>query len=329
MMLILSEQTDATTDVVCSWLNHYGCDYLRVNEEDAHNPHVEIRIKDGKFTALYSDDSHVYDLSDVEICWYRRGFFKFHVEERLSDVSDSTNESITRFLGNEGKTLENFFYFLFGKKLSINHPANYNFNKLIALHEAADIGFKIPNTLLCRHSADLKKFVDENGSCITKSIQDIMPIRYGDRHLSAGKIERVDKRDLAHSEYWYSLFQKEIPKRYELRVFYFLGKQYAMAIFSQLDCESRLDFRDVDVNGDHPNRMVPYNLPKNIKTLIHKLMKRLKLESGSLDIIVTPDNDYYFLEVNPVGQFNFVSEICNYYIEKDIAKHLSQWKNIY
>ena len=34
-MLILSEQTDATTDIVCSWLNHYGCSYLRVNEKDA------------------------------------------------------------------------------------------------------------------------------------------------------------------------------------------------------------------------------------------------------------------------------------------------------
>lgn len=52
-------------------------------------------------------------------------------------------------------------------------------------------------------------------------------------------------------------------------------------------------------------------------------MKMLKLESGSLDFIVTPDNEYYFLEVNPVGQFNFVSEICNYHIEKHIAKTLS------
>lgn len=328
MILILSEQTDATTDIVCSWLNHYGCNYLRINEEDAHNPNVEIRIKNGKFKVTYSNGSRIYDLSDIGICWYRRGFFTFHVEERLPDVNDFTNGSITRFLSNEGKTLENFFYNLFGKKLSINHPVNYNFNKIIALHEAADIGFKIPNTLICRHSVDLKKFVDENGSCITKSIQDIMPIQYGDRHLSAGKIERVEKCKIAHPYYWYSLFQKEIPKRYEIRVFYYLGKQYAMAIFSQLDRKSRLDFRDVDVNGDHPNRMVPYKLPKDIGTLIHKLMKRLKLESGSLDIIVTPDNDYYFLEVNPVGQFNFVSEICNYYIEKDIVKHLSQWKNI-
>lgn len=324
MILLLSERTDATTNIVCSWLNHYGCEFLRLNDEDAHNLHVEIRIQDGKFTVSYSDDFRVYDLYDIEICWYRRGFFNFHVEKRLPDVSDSTNESIIRFLDNEGKTLEDFLYHLFVRKHSINHPNNYNFNKLIALHEAADVGFKVPNTLICRHSTDLKKFVDETGSCITKSIQDIMPIRYGDRYISAGKIGRVEKSVIKHPNYWYSLFQKEIPKRYELRIFYWLGKMYAMAIFSQLDTESELDFRDVDVNGAHPNRMVPYQLPNDIGLRIRQLMKRLNLESGSIDMIVDDNDDYYFLEVNPVGQFNFVSEVCNYYIEKDIAFSLIQ-----
>jgi len=35
MILILSEQIDNTTDIVCSWLNRYGCEFLRINEKDA------------------------------------------------------------------------------------------------------------------------------------------------------------------------------------------------------------------------------------------------------------------------------------------------------
>jgi glutathione synthase/RimK-type ligase-like ATP-grasp enzyme len=97
---------------------------------------------------------------------------------------------------------------------------------------------------------------------------------------------------------------------------------FTMAIFSQMDEESEVDFRNVDVNGNHPNRMVPFNLPNESAYKIHKLMHKLKLESGSIDIIVDNNNDYYFLEVNPVGQFNFVSEICNYHIEKYIANFL-------
>ncbi len=96
-----------------------------------------------------------------------------------------------------------------------------------------------------------------------------------------------------------------------------------MAIFSQMGEESSLDFREVDVNGNHPNRMVPFTLPGDVASKIRKLMKNLRLESGSLDFIVTPDDEYYFFEVNPVGQFDFLNEICNYHIEKFIAKSIS------
>lgn len=50
--MILSEQNDITTDIVCSWLNHYNCKFLRVNEEEAHNPDVKVRINNGQFTVL-------------------------------------------------------------------------------------------------------------------------------------------------------------------------------------------------------------------------------------------------------------------------------------
>lgn len=178
---------------------------------------------------------------------------------------------------------------------------------------------------MSRKSNSLKRFVDVQGKCISKSIQDIMPIYYHGKEYSSGKIIRVDAQEITQEHYWYSLFQKEISKKYELRIFTFFDNIYTMAIFSQMDSESSLDFRNVDVNGTHPNRMVPYQLPNDIELKIRMLMKRLNLESGSIDMVVDDNDDYYFLEVNPVGQFNFVSEICNYYIERDIAKKISQW----
>ena len=81
-ILILSEQTDITTDIVCAWLNHSNCKYLRINDEDAHNPDVETRIIDGQFKVLYLHEGLKYDLSDIEICWCRRGFLNFHFEKK-------------------------------------------------------------------------------------------------------------------------------------------------------------------------------------------------------------------------------------------------------
>lgn len=71
-----------------------------------------------------------------------------------------------------------------------------------------------------------------------------------------------------------------------------------------------------------PNRIVPYLLPKDIENKLKNMFKSLNLNCGSLDLIKTPSQEYYFLEVNPFGQFDMLSKACNYSIEKCIAKKL-------
>lgn len=51
-------------------------------------------------------------------------------------------------------------------------------------------------------------------------------------------------------------------------------------------------------------------------------MADLDLNCGSIDMILGNDGLYYFLEVNPVGQFGMVSGPCNYYLERKIANFL-------
>jgi D-alanine-D-alanine ligase-like ATP-grasp enzyme len=51
-------------------------------------------------------------------------------------------------------------------------------------------------------------------------------------------------------------------------------------------------------------------------------MQKLKLNTGSIDMIYTNDSKFIFLEVNPVGQFGMVSKPCNYNLEKKIALNI-------
>lgn len=323
-ILIISEQIDTSTNIVCSWLNYYDCPYLRLDDEQGKNIDIEIIVQNCDFKTILHTNEGIHVLEETKIVWFRRGYLKFGMEQTLLFEDNSTNKSIVRFIDNEGETLEKYLYEVISSERRVNYPGEYNYNKLIALKVAYSLGFNIPDTILSRKSNSLKRFVDVQGKCISKSIQDIMPVYYHGKEYSSGKINRVDAREITQEHYWYSLFQKEITKKYELRIFVFFDNIYSMDIFSQLDTESELDFRDVDVNGAHPNRMVPYQLPNDIGLRIRQLMKRLNLESGSIDMIVDDNDDYYFLEVNPVGQFNFVSEVCNYYIEKDIAFSLIQ-----
>ena len=53
-------------------------------------------------------------------------------------------------------------------------------------------------------------------------------------------------------------------------------------------------------------------------------MKKVGLNTGSIDLIQSTDGQIYFLEINPAGQIGMTSKPCNYYLEKKIALYLRE-----
>lgn len=117
-----------------------------------------------------------------------------------------------------------------------------------------------------------------------------------------------------------SMIQKAIPKQFEVRVFFLMGECYSMAIMSQDDKDTKTDYRKY--NFGNPNRFLPFQLPEDIKKKVVDLMARLSLNTGSIDFILTPENEYVFLEVNPTGQFGMVDYSCNYGLHEKVANLL-------
>ena len=93
-----------------------------------------------------------------------------------------------------------------------------------------------------------------------------------------------------------------------------------MAIFSQGNQKTAIDFRNYD--EVKRNRSVAFELPEDIKKKILHFMHEVELDTGSIDFILTPKKEYIFLEINPAGNIEMVSEPCNYYIEKRIAEQI-------
>ena len=54
--------------------------------------------------------------------------------------------------------------------------------------------------------------------------------------------------------------------------------------------------------------MEPYDLPMDVSKMITKLTSALDLVYGAIDMIVTPEGEHVFLEINPSGQFGFVEQ---------------------
>jgi len=214
---------------------------------------------------------------------------------------------------------------LFEQSLShafwINKPSDVT-NKFKVLQIANSVAIKTPSTIITNSKDYLTKFLSENSESITKSCHNGGSFEFGEEFIS-GLTTRVTKNDInycAHSIFFPSLFQGEIEKAYEIRVFYLEEQIYSVAIFSQISKTTEIDYRNYDYSK--PNRMEIVSLPNILRLKIIRLMKKLKMNCGSLDFIKSKYNEYYFLEVNSVGQFLGISELGNLQLDKLIAETL-------
>jgi ATP-GRASP peptide maturase of grasp-with-spasm system len=319
-ILIFSVNFDPTTCLVIQWLNKFQVPWIRLNcNADATSPYnVQIGMEG---TVVTLTDGQQVSVDDIKTVWFRRyennsgiSFNKYFSYENA--VVLDTN------LRTEKAELTNFLYLRLKEKRWLNHPRTSNVNKLHQLSIAQRIGLHIPETIVSFDRQVLVDFVKRNKQAILKPIQNMMPFHTeGELYLTfAELINAEDLESIATDRLFPCQLQSYIEKEFEIRAFYLGGKFYSMAIFSQKDEQTKVDFRRY--NYEKMNRRVPFKLPVELEEQLKAFMEAVDLNSGSLDLVFSKDKKYYFLEVNPVGQFGMVSFPCNYYLERIVAEEL-------
>lgn len=304
------------------WIEKFGCEVVRINEDSQIiNITSSFSESENNFTFILNDGRSISSL-DVSSFWFRRGGLRFS-QSHVPTMNQSIGINVSNHLKDEVKTLISYILFTLQNKTKIGDHSQRNANKLISLQIAQECGLRIPKTCISSKKTDLMNFFSECTSAITKSIQDILFFQVNDERFST-KTSKVKVADvnIMDDVFFPSLLQEEIQKKYELRIFYLKGEFFPMAIFSQEDEQTKVDFRNY--NKSKPNRCVPYKLPDHIMKKLDLFMQRMNLDTGSIDMIYTTNKEYVFLEVNPVGQYDMVSVPCNYYLHKKIAKYLCQ-----
>jgi ATP-GRASP peptide maturase of grasp-with-spasm system len=319
MILILSDTTDESTCKVMDWIK-----FIKPSEE-------VIRISPAdKITAILINNDAIIitflrwnnevveiDFSKITAYWYRRGkldlnsaFLKPFLLEQLQEYERNELERINAYIHHALKKIK-----------SLNSRSNVAPNKLIVNDIAESCGLMIPQYLISSEKQRLLSYSANGNEVITKGIDESIYLECEDGDIK-GYTEKFIARlvEEYNEDIFPSLLQKQVDKKYELRTFYLDGEFYSMAIFSQRDEQTQIDFRKYNI--ETPNRCVPFRLPKEIERKLKNLMDKLDLNSGSIDLIVDKNDDYIFLEVNPVGQFAMVSEPCNYFLEKKVAEFL-------
>lgn len=322
MILILTDEDDITSRIVMEWIVYFGKTVVCITPKtNITLQKISIDYEKSISFQLIKNNSVTIDIDKIESFWYRRGEITL-AKPDIKDLTDiGIRNEINTHLNFETKSILELVYSLFQGKKSLGNIFNRSINKLLVLDFAKNAGLIIPETKIITSKDELIDFRKKHINIITKSIQDSLYFKI-DTEYYCNYTETITNDFIANcSETFFpTLIQEQIDKLYELRVFYIDGEMYSMAIFSQNDIQTQVDFRKY--NKTYPNRTVPYNLPKNLESKIITFMKSVNLNTGSLDIIVSKKYEYIFLEVNPVGQFGMVSYPCNYYLEKKVAEYL-------
>ena len=332
MVLIFSVTNDSSTTEVIKWLHCFEIkEITRLNADKPNYDFISYENSEKEKIIIATNDQEI-DLLENKISWYRRGknLFQDKGNPQYDGYLFSDHDKhIRNNILSELKVLSDYFYRAIenqGYSLSLNR--NSSLNKLSTLEEAKRVGLKTPESQISSSRKQLLDIISRKGNLVTKALSDGVYLFFGGTAYYS-YTELINKKNLEKlpTKFFPSLTQVLIEKQYEVRSFFLEGRFYSMAIFSQNDDQTKVDFRKY--NNLAPNRNVPYNLPKTITEKLKLLFKKLNLNTGSVDLIKDKKGNYIFLEINPVGQFSMVSYPCNYYLEKKIALIIKKkWKNL-
>ena len=160
----------------------------------------------------------------------------------------------------------------------------------------------------------------ESGPTVAKLFGGVPVDEAGTRKLGfTRRLDHLDAADMEGVRHTAHLFQSWVPKSHEVRVLATGTDVIAVSIHAHSE-PAREDWRrDYD--------SLSYDvveIPEEVVHGIRLLMYRLGLVYGALDFVVTPQQEWVFLEVNPSGQFGWLESAAGIDVTGRLASLLAE-----
>ena len=117
------------------------------------------------------------------------------------------------------------------------------------------------------------------------------------------------------------IFQKHIAKEYDIRVIVIGRKVFAIAIKSQDHERTKVDWRLSDCYKISLTQH-EISLPHEVQCLCVDITKKFRLKYSAIDLVLGKDRSYYFLELNPNGQWAWIEQLGMYGLRDEIIDEL-------
>lgn len=309
-VLVITNKEDVTVDFVIDKLRARSIEYYRFNTEDI-GAHIKVYFDGQKYRLVDSVKKAEIDIGNFASIYFRR-------PKLPAPMSSLTPGEQNFYLTEISTYLEGMYRSLQGKYwLNSVFDVRMLENKPYQLGLAKEIGFHIPELHISNDFAKCREFVSSQGNCIFK------PLKVGliQEPNDTGKVlytTKVDSNFLLNLESQGAMpvyLQAEIQKQYDARVTVVGNSVFAAKIFSQSDEQSKVDWRKSEAMLTHERA----DLPEDIQVKCLELCRRFNLDFAAIDFVVDMKGVFWFLEINPNGQWAWIESLLEYPISDQIA----------
>lgn len=310
MILCITHSRDFyNIDIFFEYLKSKNIPYFRLNSDNINN-NQKISISENGFE-LTDESGNTVHSEEITAVWHRKSW-------RI-DIPEELDEAYRRIFFKEYSTLRYNVLTALENVPWINPFENENKidgNKMLQLNIAQKHGLTVPKTIFSNDADKITAFFHKycNGKMVAKLHGVISKSMGGENLLSTNIIDEDSLENIADVEYCPMIFQPYIEKEYELRIVY-LDEEF---FTGKINNSENADWRIAQGNYFWSE----YHLPENIKQNLTAMMKEMGLYLGAIDVIKGKDGQYYFLEVNPQGEWGMLQKDLNFPIAQRIADNL-------
>lgn len=256
------------------------------------------------------------DLHSVDAVWMRR-FGQVKAGPALESWIESVVErESTRAVKSLLRNLSCF---------KVNDPEKQDecLYKLTQLKAAKESGFEIPKSVVTNSPDAVRDFIDnQRGNVIYKLIDEgttaLLPFHRNPSAIFTTEVEASDLAEIDSVANSLHLFQEKIDKLYDVRLTVIGGNIFGVKI------ASRAGRGSVDFRLDYSVPIENFVVPPEVEAATQKLMNRLGLVFGCVDLAVDNAGLVYFFEINPQGQFLWIEDAVRHPLSFELAKLLKK-----
>jgi glutathione synthase/RimK-type ligase-like ATP-grasp enzyme len=311
MLLLVTNQRDITTDFVVLESRRRGIDFFRLNTELLPSMACSFsdRILDDWTLTL---DGRTVCGSQVSGAYFRRPGKPRICENIIDDAARRYAESEWASL------LKSLYTRLEGRWLNSPTQIVLAEDKPRQLLLAHRLGFDVP---AARITNDLQtaQQITEHFNAIAKPLRESLLTGERESVMFTTRLDGLCAADAPALALAPIIVQQEIAKQYDVRVTVVGQRVFAVAIGSQAHAETAVDWR----RGSHADlKHELIQLPERLQQQCIELTRALGLRFGAIDLICDQDDRFWFLEINPNGQWAWLENMTGAPITSAIVDEL-------